>query len=101
MALAWLTERGFDVKVRLYLDNPLSMLELNDLQRALRLPASEWMKGNEPEFQTLVGGKNLPNEQLLEILVLHPKLMQRPIVECGGRAVIARDLWVLESFNFQ
>jgi len=101
MALAWLTERGFDVKVRLYLENPLSMLELKGLHKALQLEVSEWQRGNEPEFKAAVGGGQHTHEHLLEILVLYPKLMQRPIVQCCGRAVVARDLGVLESFNFE
>lgn len=89
------------MEIRLYLEFPLSLQELKGLQRALRLPTSDWLRINEPEFQTLVKGKVLSDEQLLEVLALHPKLMQRPIVECNGRAVVARDLEVLESFNFE
>jgi arsenate reductase len=100
-ALAWLQNRALNVEVRLYMEHPLSLQELEDLQRALQLPVSEWLRSTEPEFQTLISGKNLSDEQLLEILALHPKLMQRPIVECHGRAVVARDLGVLESFNFE
>ncbi|MFM7386887.1 MAG: ArsC/Spx/MgsR family protein, partial [Bacteroidota bacterium] len=71
------------------------------LHQALQLPVSKWLRETESEFQTIIKGQLLSDEQLLEILALHPKLMQRPIVECHGRAVVARDLGVLESFNFE
>lgn len=100
-ALTWLRDNAHDVEVRLYLEHPLSMQELKDLQRALQLPVNEWLRETESEFQTFIKGQLLSEEQLLEILTLHPKLMQRPIVEYNGRAVVARDLGVLESFNFE
>ena len=100
-ALAWLQDRALEVEVRLYLEHPLSLQELKGLQRALQLPFNEWLRETESEFQTIIKGQLLSEEQLLEILALHPKLMQRPIVECHGRAVVARDLGVLESFNFE
>lgn len=99
--MTWLRDNAHDVEVRLYLEQPLSMQELKDLQRALQLPVNEWLRETESEFQTFIKGQLLSEEQLLEILTLHPKLMQRPIVEYNGRAVVARDLGVLESFNFE
>ena len=89
------------MEVRLYLEHPLSLQELKGLQRALQLPVNDWLRETESEFQTIIKGQLLSEEQLLEILALHPKLMQRPIVECHGRAVVAPDLGVLESFNFE
>jgi len=100
-ALAWLQNRALEVEVRLYVEHPLSLQELKVLHQALQLPVSKWLRETESEFKTIIKGQLLSDEQLLEILALHPKLMQRPIVECHGRAVVARDLEVLESFNFE
>ncbi|MBV1855771.1 ArsC/Spx/MgsR family protein [Catellatospora tritici] len=86
-----LRERGVDCEVIRYLDNPLTR---EDFERILALlpdePADlvrkdkrfEELGLNEADYQT--------PEQVIEVLLAHPELMQRPIVIRGDRAVVAR-----------
>jgi arsenate reductase len=39
-----------------------------------------------------LGQRNIPDDELISLMVKHPDLIQRPIVERGQRAVLARPL---------
>ena len=41
-------------------------------------------------FKELGFGEDTPDEELISAMVQHPQLLQRPIVEVGERAVLAR-----------
>ncbi len=86
-----LRERGVDFAVIKYLDNPLSR---DDFERILTLLPNEpaELVRKDRRFQEL--GLNEADyktrEQVIDLLLVHPELMQRPIVVRGNRAIIAR-----------
>jgi arsenate reductase len=90
-ALALLEERGADVEVVDYIANPPSRATLRELLRKLSVPASELVRADEPEYRAaLAAGRAETEDDLLELLAAHPRVLQRPIVEIGGRASICR-----------
>ncbi len=90
-ALALLQEQGLTPAVIEYLKNPPSLAELQDLLQRLDLPARELLRTGEEEYQALgLGDPGLSEQALLGAIAAHPKLLQRPIVVHGARAVIAR-----------
>ncbi|MCG3150223.1 MAG: putative protein YfgD [Verrucomicrobiae bacterium] len=57
--------------------------------RSFRLPARELIRDNEDEYAALkLADKS--DAELLDAIVKHPILLQRPIVVRGNRAVVAR-----------
>lgn len=86
-----LRERGVDYEVIRYLDNPLSR---EDFERILTLLPNEpaELVRKDKRFQEL--GLNEADyqtpEQVIDVLLAHPELMQRPIIIRGNRAVLAR-----------
>ena len=53
--------------------------------------ARELVRTNEPEYRAFVAAHGEPSDHaLLELLVEQPRLLQRPIVEVGPRAIIGR-----------
>jgi len=100
-ALKHLQEIGAEITVRLYLEHPLSRDELKVLQGHLDLPVNEWIRTQDKEYKNMIKGRNFSESEMLDLLVQQPKLMQRPIVKFGKRAVVARDIEALTSFNLE
>jgi arsenate reductase len=87
--LALLEARRVDVEVVDYLATPPSRATLERLVKKLELPVIALVRTNEPEFRARAG-RNLGDDELLDLLAEEPKLLQRPIVEVGARARIGR-----------
>lgn len=87
--LAYLEATPLDFEVIDYLKNPLTKAELKALIQKTALPASELIRTQEEVFKQHYKGKNLSNDAWLEAIVAHPKLLKRPIVEVGDRALWA------------
>ncbi len=89
-ATALLAELGVDVDEVLYLHTPPSREEI---ERVLRLLGSDdpgiLLRTSEPLSREL-GLATAPRDAVLEALATHPELIERPVVICGERAVIAR-----------
>jgi arsenate reductase len=89
--LALLEERGVALEIVEYLRNPPSRATLARLLEELGGAAHELVRTGEPEYAELVRRHPQPTQdQLLDLLVAHPHLLQRPIVEVGNRAAIGR-----------
>ena len=97
--LALLHERGVAVEMIDYLATPPSRAALQHLLGKLATPALTMVRTDEPEFQPFKG-RTLDADAILDLLVAHPRLLQRPIVEVGGKARIGRPPeQVLELFE--
>ncbi len=97
-ALQLLESKGIDFETRLYLENPLSEVEIEDLLEKLELSADDLIRKNEELWKESFSSKTYTEQELISILANHPKLLQRPIVIIGNKAIIARDLEKLEKF---
>ena len=89
-AKALLEERGVAFELRLYLESPLSRLELAELRRRLDRPVREWIRRGEPAFAAAGLDAADDEARLLDALARHPTLLERPILVRGERAVVAR-----------
>jgi arsenate reductase len=88
-ALALLTERGVDFEVVDYLTTPPSKATLRALRRKLGGSALAMVRTDEPEFQPYAG-RPLSDDEIIDLLAVEPRLLQRPIVELGAKARIGR-----------
>ena len=89
-ALKLLEEQGADVEVVKYLDTPPSKEELKSLLKMLGISARELMRTKEAIYKELGLGDVEDEEKLIEAMVEHPRLIERPIVIKDGKAVIGR-----------
>lgn len=87
-ALQLLEERGVDVHVRKYLDEPLSADELRILRKRLGLPPREWIRWNEDEAKDV--DKEAPEQDLIQAITRAPRIMQRPILIRDDEARVGR-----------
>ncbi|MFM0754408.1 arsenate reductase (glutaredoxin) [Paraburkholderia strydomiana] len=79
------------VEVIEYLDHPLTVAALQQLNMQLACPVRAMIRDTESEYETLgLSEPTLSDAQLYEALAAHPILLQRPIVVRNGRAVIGR-----------
>lgn len=85
---------GNDVEVEIidYLATPPTVAELQALTKKLRIPARELVRFNEALATELGLARDdiRSEDQWLALLSKHPRLLERPIVEIGKRAVIGR-----------
>lgn len=58
--------------------------------RKLGIPAFALLRTKEPKFKELGLNEDSPDSDILSAIVANPNLLNRPIVEVGDRAVIAR-----------
>ena len=97
--LALLAERAVDLDVVDYLATPLSRAKLRELADKLGQPTISLVRTDEPEFRAHAA-RTLSGDEIFDLLVEHPRLLQRPIVELGDRARIGRPPErVLELFE--
>ena len=87
----FLRERGVDFsKVNYYIE-PLTKKKLTELLRKMNLSPRDVMRKSEPIYRELgIASGDFSDAQLIDLMVEHPDLMQRPIVERGDRAVLGR-----------
>ena len=90
-ALEILGERGVDTDVVEYLKAPPDRASLERIVDAIDDPPAELVR-KDPKFKALglVPADYTTRDAVVELLLEHPELMQRPVVFRGERAVIAR-----------
>lgn len=96
-ALALLQDAGLAPEVIEYLKTPPDLGTLKALVRQLGLPVRELLRSGEALYAEL-GLADASDEQLLDALLHHPQLLQRPIVVRGEQALIARPPERLKSW---
>lgn len=90
-ALELLEERGIQAEIIRYLETPPSATELKALLGKLGIGARQLLRTGEDEYKTLdLANPALSDEQLIEAMASHPKLIERPILIVGDKAVIGR-----------
>ena len=90
-ALELLESRGLTPNVVRYLDTPLDAAQLRNLLGKLNISARQLLRTGEDEYKTLnLADSDLSDEQLIDAMAAHPKLIERPILVVGNNAVIGR-----------
>lgn len=74
------------------MEERLSENELKHLLRVAGLTPQDALRTNEAAYRQHVAGKNLSDDQLLQIMAEYPELLQRPIVVRENKAVLARPV---------
>lgn len=88
-----LEEEGVAFERVNYMIDPLDRATLERLLDKAGLSPREVLRTREPEYRDLgLADPDLTDDALLDALVRHPGLLQRPIVERGPRAVLARPV---------
>lgn len=80
-ALKIIEEKGHTPNIVLYLENPISRDQLATLIRDAGLEVKQAIRTNEAIYKELnLGAADVSDEQLLDAMVKHPRLINRPFV---------------------
>lgn len=89
--LQLLEENGVQPEVVLYLETPPDEALLKGLLGKLGISARQLLRKGEEEYKLRgLADKSLSDEQLVQAMCAAPKLIERPIVVKGERAVLGR-----------
>jgi arsenate reductase len=89
-ALEILIEQKILHNIRWYLTDQLNKTEIKALLKKLGMQPSELVRKSEELYKENYKGKHISEKEWLTILVKNPELIERPIVEKGTKAIIAR-----------
>ena len=91
-ALAILEEQGVHADVVRYLETPPDRATLERIIDAIDDEPRALVRTDDDKFKALGIAKAdvTTREQVIDVLLAHPEIMQRPVVFVGDRAVIAR-----------
>ena len=98
-ALALLEQKGVEHSIRLYLNDEESMsaAEFEDVLDALDMDAIDLVRKNESVWKEEYKSLELDEEEIILAMIEHPRLMERPIVMNGDKAVVARPAEKVEE----
>ncbi len=86
-----LKDSGVEMEAVNYYIEPLSEPKLKELVKKMGIKAPELFRKKEELYKELkLAEKEISDDEAIKLMVKHPDLMQRPIVEKGSRAILAR-----------
>ena len=89
--LQLLRDNNINFTVIEYLKEPINHDELLNICQILAITPIELVRTNDKYFKTLnVNINSMNNDEILELLVNHPKILERPIIVKNNDAVIGR-----------
>lgn len=87
-----LEEKNIDFETIEYLKTPLTKEELTTLLSKLDIPANELIRKGEQVYKDNFKGKDISESEWINAMIKYPKLIERPIVVKGNKAVIGRPI---------
>ena len=89
--LQLLQDNNITPEIILYLESPPTKTELRDLLKKLGISARDLLRTSELAYKEAgLYDASLTEQQLLQAMITEPKLIQRPIVVAGDKAVLGR-----------
>jgi arsenate reductase len=89
--LALLQERGIEPQIIEYLSQPPSKSQLKKILSLLGMQPRDLMRKNEAQYKdNHLDDPSLSKDQLIDAMIQHPKLIERPIVVVGEKAALGR-----------
>jgi arsenate reductase len=86
-----LRESGVAFEKVNYYTEPLTKKKLTELIRKMKLMPRDLLRTSEAIFKELdLRRSEFTDEAIIDLMIKHPDLIQRPIVERGNRAVLGR-----------
>ncbi|WP_170799186.1 arsenate reductase (glutaredoxin) [Stutzerimonas stutzeri] len=90
-ALELLEARGLTPAIVRYLETPPTAAQLRALLDKLGLSARQLLRTGEDKYKSLaLANPELSEAELIEAMVEHPRLIERPILVAGDKAIVGR-----------
>lgn len=87
--LQYLEDKGVEFEIVEYLKNGISEEELKDVLIKMNVRPAEIIRTQEDIYKKQFKNKNFTDEEWIKILLENPKLIKRPLVVKGYKAVWA------------
>lgn len=81
---------GKEFKIINYLETVPNKAELTNIINLLKINPIDLVRKNEAIWKENYKGKTLTNAEVIDAMTTYPKLIERPIVIKGNKAVIGR-----------
>jgi len=88
--LQLIEEKGITPEVVLYLNDIPSKSDLKTILKKLNISAEQLIRKGEKDYKENFKGKDLSEDEWIDAMIKFPKLIERPIVVKGEKAVIGR-----------
>ncbi|WP_369998225.1 arsenate reductase (glutaredoxin) [Winogradskyella sp.] len=88
--LAIVEASGKEFEVVKYLEDELSVEQLSTIISKLGIKPIDLVRKNEAIWKSDYKGKTLTDKQIIDAMIKHPKLIERPIVINKNKAVVGR-----------
>lgn len=98
-ALAYINEKGDTADVIEYLKDIPTKKEMKDLLKKLGIPAVDLIRKGEQDYKDHFKGKDLTDDEWIDAMIKYPKLIERPIIVLGNKAVIGRPAERIEELG--
>ena len=85
-----LRARGVEPVLRRFLEEPPTPEEISSLLAHLGVSVHAVVRRDADEYQALRLSDRTPDEELVQAIAQHPRILERPILVAGDRAVVAR-----------
>jgi polyphosphate kinase len=95
--LQYLEEKGYDIEVKKYLVDGISEPELKDIIEKAGKKPFFFVRTQEKDYIENYRDKTFSDDEWIKILVENPKLLQRPIVVNGEKAILANPPEIIEE----
>jgi arsenate reductase len=89
--LELIKEKGIEPEIILYLEHPPTVSVLSKILEYLQIKPRDLLRKGEDEYKSFnLKDTGLDDSVILEIMSENPKLIERPIVLSGDKAIIGR-----------
>ena len=85
-------ENGIDWKKVNYFIEPFTEKKLSELLKKTGMKPFDVLRRAEPDFKAAGIGADSTDKEVIAAMVRFPNIIQRPIVEVGDKAVLARPI---------
>jgi len=87
--LKYLEEQAYDIEIKKYMTEGLSENDLKEILSLTGYKPFDLVRTQEKDYIQNYKGKNISDNEWIQILTQNPKLLQRPVVVNGNKAVLA------------
>ena len=86
-----LRENGIEPLIVEYLKKPLQLNELESISKKLKMPPEKFVRKNDNKYKKLdIDGSKMSDTEMFQAIIDYPRILERPIIISGDKAVIGR-----------